>query len=396
VKKLVEFWSAAVDLLIDGVLGPLWLTLTVTFYAFGFALIPAAGFGVLLLVVAGDITRLASQVERGRAIALYDIAIQAPDSPELTQVGWRGLLERARVAVVDPHTWRLMLHNLLSTVLGLGLIGFGGFALTAVVFVGVTVNVPLCILTALVAVLALVVYIWLVGRLDRMVVAQLLGRSDRQRLLAQVGSLADARRGAVDAASLERERIERDLHDGIQPGLVSVAMSIDMARNKLDTDPVAARALLDQAHADAKSSITELRELARGIHPAVLVDRGLDAALSAIAARCSVPTTVEVDLPERPSAEVEAVVYFTVTEALTNVAKHSGAHSCTTIVEQRGTTVMATVADDGIGGARVGEGLGRGGLSGMADRARAAGGRVLVDSPAGGPTVITVEIPCAS
>lgn len=169
-----------------------------------------------------------------------------------------------------------------------------------------------------------------------------------------------------------------------------------MARNKLDTDSAEARALLNQAHSDAKSSITELRELARGIHPAVLVTRGLDAALSAVAARCPVPTTVEVDVPDRLPAELEAVLYYTVTEALTNVAKHSDARTCTTSVTQHGKTVVATITDDGRGGARAGEGLGRGGLGGMSDRARGAGGFVTIDSPPGGPTVIKVELPCAS
>ena len=395
-KKLVEFVSAAVDLLIDSVLGPLWLALTATVYLFGLALIPAIGFGVLLLALGGRITGLASRVERGRTKALYEIEIPAPDDPEIVGVGWRRIVDRARVAVVDPLTWRLLLHHLLSSIIGLGMICLGGSVVILAGLVGISVNVPLCVLTAIAGLLVLAVYIWIVGRLDRAVISRLLGRSDRQGLLARVDSLDEARRGAVDAASLERERIERDLHDGIQPGLVSIAMSIDMARIKLDEDPAAARALLDQAHADAKSSIVELRELARGIHPAVLVDRGLDAALSAIAARCPVPTTVEVDLPDRPSAEVEAVLYFTVTEALTNVAKHSGAQSCTTTVAQLGANVVATVTDDGVGGARAGVGLGRGGLSGMADRARGAGGHVSVDSPLGGPTVITVEIPCAS
>lgn len=395
-KTLVEFVSAAVDLLIDSVLGSFWLILTATVYLFGFALIPAFGFGVLLLALGGLITRLASRVERGRTMALYEIEFPAPVELEIAGVGWRRIVERARMAAADPLTWRLLLHHLFSSIIGLGLICLGGCAVILAGLVGIFVNVPLCILTAIAGLLVLAVYIWVVGRLDRAVISRLLGRSDRQRLLAQVGSLDAARRGAVDAASLERERIERDLHDGIQPKLLSVAMSIDLARIRLDEDPAAARVLLDQAHADAKSSIVELRELARGIHPAVLVDRGLDAALSAIAARCPVPATVEVDLPVRPSAEVEAVVYFTVTEALTNVAKHSRARSCTTTVALRGANVVATVTDDGVGGARAGEGLGRGGLSGMADRARGAGGHVSVDSPLGGPTVITVEVPCAS
>ncbi|HEV7184215.1 MAG TPA: histidine kinase [Leifsonia sp.] len=395
-KRLAEFWSNAIDLLIDGALGPLWLTLRLTLYALGFVLVPVAGLGVLLLVVAGAVTRLVSTVERERAIALYDIEIPPPDRREVQQTGWRGLVGRARATVIDPLTWRLLLHHLVTTVIGLGLICLGGLVLLSTAFVVITVNVQLGVLAAAAGLLLLVAYVWLVGRLDRSVVSRLLSGSSRQVLLARVDSLADARRGAVDAASRERKRIERDLHDGIQPRLVSVAMTIDMARNKLPSDPIAAQSLLDQAHIDAKLSISELRDLARGIHPAILMDRGLDAALSAVAARCSVPTTVDVDLPDRLSPDVEAVVYFAVTEALTNVAKHSRALACTATVTRLGATVVATVTDNGVGGARAGEGLGRGGLSGMADRARSAGGRLGVESPRGGPTVITVEIPCAS
>src|SRR5690606_39520462 len=126
-------------------------------------------------------------------------------------------------------------------------------------------------------------------------------------LREKVDTLSDARQGAVDAASIERQRIERNLHDGVQPQLVSVAMTLGMARSKFDTDPEAARALLDQAHTEAKASITELRQLARGIHPAVLTDRGLDAALSAVASRCQVPTTISVTVPGRAAPEAEAV-----------------------------------------------------------------------------------------
>ena len=145
------------------------------------------------------------------------------------------------------------------------------------------------------------------------------------RCALQVTRLTETRARVVDAADAERRRIERDLHDGAQQRLVALAMNLGRARAKFDDDPEGARELVDQAHEEAKDAITELRNLVRGIHPAVLTDRGLDAALSAVAARSPVPVRLDVDVPERPSPTVEAVAYFVVSEALTNVARHAQA-----------------------------------------------------------------------
>lgn len=393
-NKTTKLWAAAIDLLIDGVLGPLWLSLTLVLFACRLVLSPIFGLGLLPMTFARRISRLICLVERERAMALYEIEIAPQQTAVTAHEGGRQSLGRALVTTIDPVTGRLLLHHLLSAGMGLVFLALGVFAFNLVVRVDLFFGWLPGALTLIAALSGLVGYVWLVGRIDREVVSNLLGRSERTQLLEQIGTLAQARRGAVDGAALERARIERDLHDGLQPRLVSVALSIGMATNKLDSDPIGARALLDQAHADAKSSIVELRELARGIHPAVLMDRGLDAALSAIAARCPIPITLDVTLPARLRSDVEAVIYFTVTEALTNVAKHSDARSCAAVVSQHGSVVVAMVTDDGVGGARVGAGLGRGGLSGMSDRALAAGGTVKVDSPHGGPTVITVQIPC--
>ncbi len=252
---------------------------------------------------------------------------------------------------------------------------------------GVTASVVLLVVTVL--------YVWGAGSLDRALAPLLLGSSRTAALQDRIHALADARQGAVDAATTERLRIERDLHDGVQPRLVALAMTLGMARSRFDSDPAATRELLDQAHRDAKDSITELRQLARGIHPAILTDRGLDAALSAVAARNAVPTTVDVVLTGRPRPEVEAVLYFAVAEALTNVAKHSGATRCSVTVDQVPGGVRTVVWDDGVGGAGT-DGHPGGGLSGMRDRVRAAGGTLLTESPVGGPTRVTVELPCAS
>jgi signal transduction histidine kinase len=196
----------------------------------------------------------------------------------------------------------------------------------------------------------------------------------------------------VDAADADRRRIERDLHDGAQARLVSLAMELGRAKAHFDDDPERAKALVTQAHEDAKTALVELRNLVRGVHPPVLSDRGLDAALSGLAAICPVPVTVQVDVAKRPSATVEAVAYFVVAESLTNVAKHSGAAGATVTVRSESDVLHVVVRDDGRGGAAA---TGAG-LAGLADRVQAVDGHLSIDSPAGGPTVIEVEIPCAS
>ena len=210
-------------------------------------------------------------------------------------------------------------------------------------------------------------------------------------VFARVQTLTDSRAAAVDLAAEDRRRIERDLHDGVQQRLVSLAMDLGRAKEKLDTDPDRAKELVDEAHEEAKRAITEVRDLARGIHPAVLTDRGLDAALSALAARSSVPVEVRVDVAERPPASVEAAAYFVVSEALANVAKHGKAARANVTVRRSEDRL------DGAGpGRRRGRGVPRRGLRprrparprGRARRGAApalAGGRA--DGPDGGDPV---------
>ncbi len=211
-------------------------------------------------------------------------------------------------------------------------------------------------------------------------------------LAARVSELEVSRERVVDAAEAERRRIERDLHDGAQQRLVAVAMELGRAQAKFADDPDGARKLVDQAHAQAKEALTELRNLVRGVHPPVLTERGLDAALSGLAALCPVPVDVHVDVPVRPRSAVEAVAYFLVAEALTNVAKHSRASQAKVVVEGHGYpgTLTVMISDDGIGGA---DAAGPG-LSGLADRVSGVDGRLSVESPAGGPTIIAAELPC--
>ena len=211
-------------------------------------------------------------------------------------------------------------------------------------------------------------------------------------LAARVTELEISRERVVDAAEGERRRIERDLHDGAQQRLVALAMELGRAKAKFGDDPEGAKVLLDRAHIEAKAALTELRNLVRGVHPPILTERGLDPALSGLAALCPVPVDVHVDVPVRPKPAVEAVAYFMVAEALTNVAKHSRASHVDVVVESHGFpgTLTVLVSDDGIGGADPGGA----GLSGLADRVSGVDGELSVESPPGGPTMISAVLPC--
>src|SRR4051794_23897948 len=222
-----------------------------------------------------------------------------------------------------------------------------------------------------------------VGALARGVLAP----SERRRLM----ELERTRAGAVDAQAAELQRIERDLHDGAQARLVALAMDLGMAQEKLATDPQGAQELITGAHSEAKKAIVELRDLSRGIYPAILTDRGLGPALSSIAARNPVEVALDVDLDERLPAATEAAAYFVTVEALTNVAKHSGASAARVRIGCRAEVLRVEIADDGDGGADP-DGAG---LTGLRQRVEALDGRLAVQSGELG-TTIRAELPCAS
>jgi signal transduction histidine kinase len=214
-----------------------------------------------------------------------------------------------------------------------------------------------------------------------------------QELARQVSELEVSRARVVGAFDAERRRIERDLHDGAQQRLTSVIMMLGLARLELDGASPEARRLVAKAHEDAQETITELRELIRGIHPQVLTDRGLGAAVELLAERSTVPVTVDVDLPERPPEVVESAAYFVVSEALANVAKHAEARHAWVHARRLGDLLVMEVRDDGHGGADPAAGTG---LAGLSDRVAVLDGRLTLDSPPGGPTSLNVELPCES
>jgi len=230
-----------------------------------------------------------------------------------------------------------------------------------------------------------------VAALDARAAGALLGPSRAEELEHRVEHLTQTRTGVVDAADAERRRLERDLHDGTQQRLVSLAIRLGMARAE-PGDEAQARQVIAEAHEEAKAALVDLRNLIRGLHPAVLEDRGLDAALSGVTARMPIPVRLTVDVQRRPSPTIEAVAYFVVSESLTNITKHAQASQAEVFVQRVGDRLHIIVSDDGAGGADPARGTG---LAGLAKRAASVDGTFEIASPPGGPTLITVDLPCA-
>jgi signal transduction histidine kinase len=261
--------------------------------------------------------------------------------------------------------------------------GIFNLLLALVLFAAISPVSPLSALAALPLAGAALIF-WTVYRLQ-------------QDSLRRVSELEQSRTYLMDDSAEKLRRIERDLHDGAQAQMVAVAMKLGLATRRLsgiidrsaDADLERVLELVAAAHSGAKEAITELRDLAHGIHPPVL-DHGLGAALATLAARSELPVELVADLPERPSAAIETIAYFCAAELLANTAKHSGAQHATLEAVHTPGLLQVRVSDDGTGGARIQE---RGGLAGLADRVRTVDGRLQITSPPGGPTVIAVELP---
>jgi len=225
-----------------------------------------------------------------------------------------------------------------------------------------------------------------------LVVATWLSSPREAELTRRIDTLESTRAGAVDEQDSELRRIERDLHDGAQARLVALGMSLGMAEHTLAEDPERAGELLAEARVGAEQALKELRDLARGIHPPVLSDRGLEAAINALASSTPIPVSVSVSLPGRLPPVVESAAYFVVAEALANAGKYANANRVEIGVRQTGDRVDVEISDDGKGGADP-EG---GGLTGLRRRVEALDGHLTIVSPAGGPTTIRAELPCGS
>lgn len=211
-------------------------------------------------------------------------------------------------------------------------------------------------------------------------------------LSRRIDRLTETRHDAVDSSAAELRRIERDLHDGAQARLVAMGMNLSTVEALIEKDPAQAKKLLSMARESSAEALTELRDLVRGIHPPVLAERGLGDAVRALALRLPVRTEVEVDMDGRPEAPVESAAYFAVSETLTNAVKHSGGDRIWVDIHHADGMLRMSVTDDGRGGAVIGKGSG---LSGIERRLGTFDGVLAVSSPAGGPTMVTMEIPCA-
>ncbi|WP_333772945.1 sensor histidine kinase [Streptomyces sp. IBSBF 3136] len=353
----------------------LLLNLPVSLFGFTYVFSVVLVSGVLTLTVVGLPllavcllgARQLGKLERARARALLGVRVEEPTPLPIARGG--GPVQRLWLALKDPVGWRTLLYDLIR--LPWGVLTF------ALVLVSLFVLWP--VLPFIARGLA---------NADRAMVRGLLSPSDE--LERRIAELESDRGVVVDTAAADLRRIERDLHDGAQARLVNLAMGLGLAKEKLLEDPDTAAAMVAEAHGEVKLALQELRDLARGIHPAVLTDRGLDAALSSVASRCTVPVRVTADLPERPAAAIEGIAYFTVSELLQNISKHSGARSASVEVWRSEDRLLIQVLDDGRGGARLDGGSG---MRGLADRLGAVDGVFVVDSPVGGPTVVTAELP---
>jgi signal transduction histidine kinase len=326
---------------------------------------------------------------------------------------WRGLLTRRGITAVvrSESTWRqLFYHLLIAPVLAAAAIiavaMWPGSIATTVAFAiewsrhaggsyagQDDVKQSVAVSLTFVGVVGLFVAPWLTSglrALDIKAAKALLGPSRADELEHRVEQLTETRAGVVDAADAERRRLERDLHDGTQQRLVSLAINLGMARAQAETEEDAKKAIAE-AHEEAKAALAELRDLIRGLHPAVLEDRGLDAALSGVTARMPIPVRLTVDLPRRPAPVIEAVAYFVVSEGLANIVKHAQATEAAVFVQRSGDRLHVIVTDDGVGGADASRGTG---LAGLARRAASVDGTFDIDSPPGGPTLLTVDLPC--
>ncbi|HSD78945.1 MAG TPA: sensor domain-containing protein [Solirubrobacteraceae bacterium] len=326
-----------------------------------------------------------------------------------------GFLARLKAMALDAQTWKDVVWHLL--LLGLGIAGFTiavtgwGTALGLLAMPAWWWALPAsdpvdlgllhvddwgsAVLASAIGLVALPVAAALVrgSAAGTAALARLLLGPGRAELEQRVEHLATTRAGAVDAASAELERLERDLHDGAQARLVAVAMELGMAAEQLDADPAQARERVTAAREETGRALGELRDLARGMRPGLLAERGLGEAVRSLAARSAVPATVRVDAGERrPPATVESAAYFVVAEALANAAKHAGATRVTVDVARHGDRREVLVADDGRGGAVA---AGRG-LDGLRKRVEALDGTLTVTSPAGAGTHVRAELPCGS
>lgn len=396
-----------------GLLGWAVFAVSMVFLGVGIGLTLVFGIGLVFLVALVYVLFGVAWFESERVDGLYGLGTPALSVVQRRGGGFGGFIRTLGAQAIDVRMWQGIASFIVASLLGLLFLVCGqnlvwGAASSGLALAGRTVEYHpgfgtliaprLSALSPLAyAGIALLAAAAMVGiaLLHRVLTVWIAGAGAATWELQAAALRSEQQRvGAVRAADVERTRLERDLHDGVQPRLVSVGMTLGLAQQQIDANPDAAKDLIAEAHTSTKAAITELRQLARGIHPSVLEDRGLDAALSALAGRSHIPVQLDVQLGGRCSRDAETAVYFVIAESLTNAAKHSRASELRVTVRLReGATLWARVEDNGSGGARVVPG---GGLDGITNRVLAAGGTFRLESPAGGPTSLEVSVPCAS
>jgi signal transduction histidine kinase len=375
-------------------------------------LTPVPFLGLALLPWVTTLVRKRADLER-RLAGRAGVAIARPYHPPPARAlpgGWK----RFRWVVTDPATWRDIAWLVPGAIVGflLGLItvviplyGLEGITLLPLwLYLGVDwygygvfwpiesfgegmLSMPQ---GAVFMSVGLTVAPWLL-EVNALFAKLFLAPTKNAELRLRVAQLTVTRADTVDAQAAELRRIERDLHDGAQARLVSLGMTIGLAEEMIERNPAAARKLLAEAREASGTALVELRNLVRGIHPPVLAERGLDGAVRALALSLPLPVAVETELPGRPETPVESAAYFATAEALANVVRHSSARTAAVAIRYNDGRLSVVVLDDGVGGATAGRGTG---LRGIERRLAAFDGTMTLYSPLGGPTVVTMELPC--
>ena len=359
-----------------------------------------AGIGILFIAAAIEGSRVVAWVERWRVfVGEHD---RPPPHPYRPLRG--GILDIVRAEFADEARWRDVLYVAVDfplTIIEFVVVGIAWavalVALTLPLWFEPRATLPPLWLASVAGLLLLFVAASLsqiVIRLHRQVVAGLLCTSESRALLREVETLRQSRSAVIDVEATELSRIERDLHDGAQQRLVMLSIDLGLASERIDSDPEGAKELVRSSQEQAREALAEIRQLVRGIAPSILLDRGLVPAIESITGRGPIRTTVRSELApgERMSAAVERTAYFVVSEALANVAKHSGAANCEVRVRREADHLVVEVWDDGRGGAMVAAG---GGLAGLASRVAGVDGSFSVTSPPGGPTLVRAALPVA-
>jgi signal transduction histidine kinase len=404
---LTRGWSDFLYVATGLPLGIAWLVLLVTLLAVGLGL-ALITIGIPILLIALLLSRWGANTERERAALVLGGPIARPQRPAFAD---SRLLRRLIARLRDRSTWRdlgyMLLLGPVGIIAGTTAIVLWSAAVAALLAPFAASSAPAGSLlddlgsTGAIAVAVAGIPIALLAALVTRALAagcaalakSLLEDDDRDELTERISSLEATRSGAVDSADARLRRIERDLHDGAQHRLAFIAMELGRARAKLATDPRAVDALLAGAHDASKVAMRELRDVVRGIHPSVLSDRGLDAALSGLAERATGPVEIRGRVEARLPPAVETAAYYVVAETLTNVGRHSGATRAHVELRREAGELVLEIGDDGLGGARRVPGSG---LEGLAQRVEALDGTLAVDSPEGGPTTIVARLPCAS